>query len=182
MNEIASKGQLALSYMRWALVTVPTVVLLGMLSGYISNSGYQNRWFSALIKPDFMPEGWVFGAAWTVLYILLGLSVAVVIHARGARLRGPAIILFSIQFAANLAWSPLFFRAHQVTEAFYLIIVMIVLTLGMIIVFARIRTVAALLLLPYLGWLIFASVLTYSVDRLNPGESPLVGPTLQTQI
>ena len=183
MNEIASKGQLALSYLRWALVTVPAIVLLGMLSGYIANSGYQNRWFAALVKPEFMPQGWVFGAAWTVLYILLGLSIAVIIHARGARLRGLAIVLFLVQFAANLAWSPLFFRAHLITEAFYLIVAMIVLTTVMVALFARIRTVAALLLVPYLGWLIFASVLTYSVDKLNPGASfPLAAPVLQTQI
>ena len=85
MNEIASPGQLRLAYLRWALVTVPAIVFLGFLSGKLANSGYGNRWFDALVKPDFMPPGWAFGVAWTILYILMGLALAIVIHARGAR-------------------------------------------------------------------------------------------------
>jgi tryptophan-rich sensory protein len=93
-------------------------VFLGFLSGRLANSGYGNRWFDALVKPDFMPPGWAFGVAWTILYILMGLALAMVIHARGARGRGVAIILFLVQLLLNLAWSPLFFRAHQVDNAF----------------------------------------------------------------
>lgn len=58
MNEIASPGQLRLAYLRWALVTVPVIVLLGFLSGQLANSGFGNRWFDALEKPALMPPGW----------------------------------------------------------------------------------------------------------------------------
>ena len=74
-----------MSYIRWALFTVPAIVFLGLLSGRVSNSGYDNQWFAALVKPTFMPPGWAFPVAWTILYILLGFALAVVIHARGAR-------------------------------------------------------------------------------------------------
>ena len=67
MNEIASPGQLRLAYARWALVTVPAIVFLGFLSGKLANSGYDNRWFAALAKPDLLPPGRVFGLAWTIL-------------------------------------------------------------------------------------------------------------------
>ena len=63
MNEIASPGQLRLAYLRWALVTVPVIVLLGFLSGQLANSGFGNRWFDALEKPALMPPGWAFGVA-----------------------------------------------------------------------------------------------------------------------
>lgn len=182
MNQIASKGQLRISYLRWALVTVPTIVFLGMLSGYVANSGYRNRWFDALDKPGFMPEGWVFGAAWTILYILLGLVLAMIVHARGARGRGLAIGLFLLQMVANFAWSPLFFRAHMVLEALYLIGFMLALTLLLVLLVGRIRTLAAVLMLPYLAWLCFAATLNYSVHSLNPGASGLVVPALRTQI
>ena len=74
MNEIASQGQLRLAYLRWALVTVPAIVFLGFLSGRLANSGYGNRWFGALDKPALMPPGWAFGAAWTILYVLMALA------------------------------------------------------------------------------------------------------------
>ena len=182
MNEIASPGQLRLAYLRWSLLTVPAIVLLGFLSGRLANSGYGNRWFDALEKPALMPPGWLFGVAWTILYILMGLALAIVLHARGAKGRGPAIVLFLVQLLMNLAWSPLFFRAHQVGSALMLILALIVVVAITIWLFTRIRRVAGLLLLPYLAWLAFASFLNYELERLNPDAETLVAPALSTQI
>ncbi|WP_070154230.1 TspO/MBR family protein [Sphingobium phenoxybenzoativorans] len=182
MNEIASKGQLRLSYLRWALFTVPAVVFLGFLSARVSNSGYGNRWFVQLVKPDFMPQPWVFPVAWTAFYILMGLALAVILHARGARLRGLAILFFLLQLVANLAWSPLFFAMHKVTPALYLIGGIFILALITTILFLQIRRAAALLMLPYLIWLGFAAALNYEIKRLNPEAESLVTPALRTQI
>ena len=182
MNEIASPGQLRLDYLRWALVTVPAILFLGFLSGRIANSGYGNRWFDALEKPAFMPPGWAFGAAWTILYILMGLALAMIIHARGSRGRGIAILLFLAQLVMNLLWSPLFFRAHQVDNAFILILLLIATAAETALLFWRIRPAAGLLLLPYLAWLAFASVLNYEIGRLNPQAETLVAPALKAQI
>src|SRR3546814_20223451 len=63
MNQIASRGQLRMSYLRWALFTVPLILLLGIASGRIAGSGHGNRWFAALAKPDIVPPGWVFAQA-----------------------------------------------------------------------------------------------------------------------
>lgn len=182
MNEIASPGQLRLSYLRWALVTVPAIVFLGFLSGRLANSGYGNRWFDALAKPDLMPPGWAFGVAWTILYIFMGLALAIIIHARGARGRGLAVGLFLIQLLLNLLWSPLFFRAHQVDNALGLILMLFALVAVTALLFWRIRRGAGLLLLPYLAWLAFASFLNYEIGRLNPEAETLVAPALKTQI
>lgn len=182
MNEIASKGQLRLSYMRWALVTVPAIVFLGFLSGRMANSGYGNRWFAALKKPTFMPPAEAFPIAWTILYILLGLAIAVILHARGAKLRGIAILLFLLQLAGNYAWSPLFFAEHKVTFSLYLIIAILAVSVITAILFFRIRKFAALLMLPYILWLGFATALTMDIKRLNPTAEALVPPALRTQI
>ncbi|BBD98528.1 tryptophan-rich sensory protein [Sphingobium amiense] len=182
MNEIASQGQLRLAYLRWALVTVPAILFLGFLSGRMANSGYGNRWFDALEKPALMPPGWLFGVAWTILYILMGLAFAIVLHARGAKGRGAAIALFFLQLAMNLAWSPLFFRAHQVDGALLLIVALFAVVALTAALFWRIRRVAGLLLLPYLGWLAFASFLNYEIGRLNPDADTLVAPALKTQL
>ncbi|MEJ7934110.1 TspO/MBR family protein [Sphingobium sp. AN558] len=182
MNEIASPGQLRLAYLRWALFTIPILVFLGFLSGRFANSGYENRWFAALEKPALMPPGWLFGVAWTILYILMALAFAMVLHARGARGRGFAITLFLGQFLLNLLWSPLFFRAHQVGTALMLILVLIVMVAMTAVLFWRVRKGAGLLLLPYLAWLAFASYLNYEIGRLNPDAATLVAPALRTQI
>jgi tryptophan-rich sensory protein len=182
MGEIASPSQLRMSFLRWALVTVPLVLLLGIGSGRLSNSGYDNPWFDALVKPALMPPGWVFGVAWTILYILLGLAFAYILQARGARGRGLAIGLFVVQLALNLAWSPLFFAAHMVTASLALIGFIFVVALATALTFYRIRTTAGLLMAPYLAWLIFAAFLNYQTMTLNPDAETLVPEAGTTQI
>ena len=182
MREIASKQQLRLAFMRWAVVTVPFILLLGFTSARLAPSGAANSWYAALIKPAETPPDWVFPAAWTSIYILLGLALAMIIHARGSRLRGPAIALFAVQMVVNLIWSPLFFGMHQVFWSLVTIAVMFVLAFATTILFGRIRAGAAWLLVPYLAWLVFAGVLTYRIAELNPGAETLVPSSSTTQI
>lgn len=182
MTEIATPGQLRMSYWRWAMVTVPSIVLIGSLMGLLSNSGYGNRWFAALNLPAITPPGWVFGVAWTILYICMGLALAMVLHARGAKGRGFALLLFFVQLIANFVWSPLFFGAHQVTSALYLIIFILMVAAAAALAFAPIRKAAAWLLVPYLAWLCFAAFLNFQIDRANPNAETLVPAAASTQI
>ena len=174
MTGIASRAQLRMSFLRYALVLVPLILLLGTLSGRASNSGYSNAWFAALDKPAAMPPGWVFPVAWTTLYILLGLSAAMILHARGARGRRLVLILFAVQMALNYLWSPLFFAWHQTVAALIVILAMIGLSAAVAALLWWIRKPAALLMLPYLAWLCFAAGLTFEIIRLNPDAAELV--------
>ncbi len=174
MTAIASKSQLRMSFLRYALVTVPLVLLLGTLSGRVSNSGYSNSWFAALQKPEAMPPAWLFPVAGTSLYILLGLSLAMILHARGARGRSAALGLFLAQLLLNYAWSPVFFAMHQPRIALVLIVGMVVLALVAAVLFGRIRRAAALLMVPYIAWLCFAGYLNYRIVELNPQAETLV--------
>jgi benzodiazapine receptor len=182
MTAIASKSQLRMSFLRYALFTVPAILLLGTVSGRISGSGYGNAWFDVLAKPAIMPPGWVFGAAWTILYILLGLALALVLHARGASGRGLAVALFVLQLLLNFAWSPIFFAYHEVGAAFWTILAMILLSAGAAILFWRIRRAAGLLMLPYIAWLGFAATLTWQIGALNPGAAELAPAGSTTDI
>lgn len=182
MSEIASKGQLRMSFLRWAFVTVPAVLLLGLLSGSMASTGSDNLWYAALQKPTGTPPNWVFPVAWTSIYILIGLALAVVLNARGARLRGPAVALFIVQMLLNIAWMPLFFGAHQVFWALVLIWTLFALALVTTFLFGRIRSLAAWLMVPYLVWLSYAGMLTIGIDRLNPNATTLVPPGATTQI
>lgn len=177
MSQIASKSQLRMSYLRYALFTVPLILFLGFLSGRISNSGYGNAWFDALQKPALMPPGGAFGIIWTILYILLGVVLAIILNARGARGRPLALAFFFAQLLLNFLWSPIFFAYHQVATALTIIIVMLALSIVATFLFARIRRTAALLMIPYLVWLSFAAMLNYRILQLNPAASLAPGQT-----
>ena len=168
MSILASRAQLRASFARWALFMVPVVLLLGFLSGELSNSGERNPWFEALVKPELYPPPATFGIAWTILYILMGFAAALVAVAWGARGRRLALILFALQLALNLAWSPVFFAMHEIRVALILIAVLDVAALATTIAFWRVRKLAAVLLLPYLVWLGFATYLNWQLLELNP--------------
>ena len=180
--ELASRSQLRMSFLRYALFTVPALLLLGTLSGRAANSGYGNPWFDALEKPGFMPPGWAFPVAWTILYICLGLALALILHAKGAKGRPLALTLFFAQLALNYAWSPVFFALHEVGTAFVLITGMILLSIAAAVLFYRIRRKAGLLMLPYIAWLCFAAALNWQIMALNPDSGALVSDGVTTDI
>jgi len=180
--EIASRSQLRLAFLRWAMVTIPFMLLLGFASARIAPAGHANPWYVALVKPANTPPDWAFPVAWTALYVLMGLALAMILHARGSTLRGPAILCFALQLAANLSWAPLFFGAHQVHTALIVTLVMFALALITTGLFSRIRVTAALLMLPYLAWIGFAGYLTAQIHELNPHAETLVPSSETTQI
>jgi tryptophan-rich sensory protein len=154
---------------KFALITVPAIVVLGSLSGWLSNSGYGNPWFDGLLKPPFMPPGWLFGVVWPILYALLGIAVAIILAEPPSERRRTGLILFAVQLVLNFAWSPVFFGARQIYPALAIIVIMAgvaALAAGQ---FRQIRPLAGYLMLPYLLWLCFAATLNASIGNLNPG-------------
>lgn len=156
---------------RWttAMVCVIAIELLGGLSGWISNSGYGNGWFDALRKPAFMPPGWTFGVVWPVLYAMLGVALAFVLLEPSSDRRRFALILFFVQLALNFAWSPLFFAAHDIALAKWVIFIMAAVGAAAAGQFLRVKRDAGVLMVPYLGWLVFAATLNSTIEILNPG-------------
>lgn len=175
MGGIASVGQLRWSFGRWAVVTVPLVVLIGFASGRSVPAGAQNAWYAALVKPPLTPPDWLFPVAWTALYVMLGLAVAIVLNARGARWRWPAVVAFAIEIVALAAWTPLFFGAHRLTAALVLIVALLGWGIVTTVLFGRVRRTAAWLIVPFLAWIAFASALTQGIHALNP-EAERVAP------
>ena len=159
----------ATGWSKIAILTAPLLVLLGSASGWLSNSDDGNAWFAALTKPFFMPPGWTFGVVWPILYLLMGIALAMVLAEPPSQRRRTALILFFVQLALNFAWSPIFFAAHDITLAKYVIYVMAVIAAGAAGQFLRLRREAGLLLVPYLAWLIFAATLNSAIEDLNPG-------------
>ena len=152
-----------------ALITVPAIIIAGSASGWLSNSGFGNPWFDHLAKPFFMPPGWAFGVVWPILYALLGIALALILAEPPSDRRRNALILFFIQLALNFAWSPIFFAAHDITLAKYVIFIMAILAAWTAGQFYRLRKAAGLAMIPYIAWLIFAFTLNSTIDGLNPG-------------
>jgi len=180
--EIASRSQLRAAYLRWAVVTVPLILLLGYLSAALVPTGAHSRWYVALQKPPLNPPDWVFPVVWTILYIMMGLAIAMILHARGAHGKPLAIGLFALQLIANLIWTPIFFGKHEVGAALGVIVILCLLVLATIFMFARVRRGAALLMVPYLLWICFAAYLNFAINQLNPNAETLVPGSAQTQI
>jgi translocator protein len=146
-------------------IAVPLIIgLIGSLFTLPEIPG----WYAGLQKPSFNPPAWIFGPVWTLLYILMGISLWLVIRdAAGGRPVQQAVALFAAQLAANLAWSILFFGLHLLIVAFVEIIVLLALIAATTIAFRRINTTAGWLLVPYLCWTGFATILTGAVWLLN---------------
>lgn len=185
MSELASQGQLRASFLRAALVTVPGTLLLGFLSGSLSGSVADNAWFQDLVKPALYPPPATFGIVWSILYAMMGLATAIVLTAFGARWRVAALIAFALQLLLNLAWSPLFFAAHQLTWALGLLVAIDIAVLITLVLYWRVRRSAGLLLVPYLAWVLFATVLNWQFLAANPdadGKAYQAQPVTRIQI
>lgn len=165
MSEIASPGQLRAAFLRWALFIVPGILFLGFFSGQMAGSGPGNSWFIGLTKPAIYPPPAAFGIVWSILYVMMGIALTLVITARGAPGRKEAIAAFAVQLLLNLAWTPLFFAAHKITAALILLDIAVVIT---IVLFRQVRPLAAWLLLPYLAWALFATLLNWQFLSANP--------------
>lgn len=168
MKPIASPAQLRASFLRWSLFLVPAIVLLGYLAGQFSGLSGYNFWFSQLTKPASYPEPAMLGIIWTVLYVLMGFAIAVVCTAWGSRYRLPAILAFVVQFLLNLAWAPVFFLYHEMGTALAILLALDVAVIVTTALCWMVRRKAALMMAPYLVWLLFTTVLVWQILQLNP--------------
>jgi len=116
-----------------------------------------------------MPAGWTFGVVWPVLYAMIGVALAMVLAEPPSDRRKFGLTLFFIQLALNFAWSPIFFAAHDIGLAKWVIFAMAALAAAAAGQFHRISRDAGLLLVPYLIWLVFAATLNATIEVLNPG-------------
>ena len=122
-------------------------------------------WYNTLNKPAFNPPNWLFGPVWTTLYILIGISVYLVWTNK--KKNTTAFIIFGTQLFLNALWSILFFGLKNPLIAFIEIILLLAAILYTIIIFYKIDKNAAYLLIPYLFWVSFASILNFSIFYLN---------------
>ena len=140
-------------------------LLVGGLSGAITQGGMEA--FSALRQPPLSPPGWVFPAAWTILYLLMGIGMALVWRDGEGETRRRAVRFWGIQLAANFLWPLLFFLWQLRLLSLVWLIVLLIMVAKMTSEFEKTNVTAARLQIPYLLWLLFAAYLNLGVYILN---------------
>lgn len=140
----------------------------GWVSSYLSRAGV-TEWYPTIVQPWFTPPNWIFGPVWTILYILMGISLFLILKAGwdqwDVRL-GTGI--FAAQLFLNGMWSITFFGIPSPALGLVNIIILWFLILWMIITFTRINRIAGYMNIPYLLWVSFATILNASIYLLNP--------------
>ncbi len=159
----------------WLRIIVSIIIIstLGSLSGILTGNTV-GTWYGEINKPFFTPPNWVFGPAWLLLYTLMGISVGR-IWQLAAKNRYPiirnytkkGILLFVIHFIFNLAWTPIFFGLQMPGLALIVILTMLGIIIFMTKQYYRVDRIASFLLVPYIVWVSFATLLNASIWWMN---------------
>lgn len=149
------------------VVAIVVCELAGLIGSLFTTPSIPG-WYAGLIKPSFNPPNWIFGPVWTTLYAMMGLA-AWIVYDKG--LKRPevrkALAVFGAQLVLNTTWSIVFFGAHQLVGAVIVIVLLWAMILWTILAFRKISKAAAWLLVPYILWVSFASVLNVAICALN---------------
>ncbi|NMB92300.1 MAG: tryptophan-rich sensory protein [Parcubacteria group bacterium] len=124
-------------------------------------------WYRTLTKPSFAPPNWLFAPVWTILFVLMAVAAFLVYQKREHSEVKGALIFYFVQLILNSLWSIIFFGLHNPQLAFFEIIVLWIFILVTLIKFYKIHRTAGLLLVPYILWVSFASILNCAVWLLN---------------
>jgi tryptophan-rich sensory protein len=140
-------------------------LIVGAVSGYFTASNIEN-WYVTLIKPSFNPPNYLFGPVWTSLYVLMGISCFLIWNSSSIH-KNKLIAIYLFQLTLNFCWSFIFFKFHAIGLAAVEIVILWLSILTMMIMFYKNNKWAALINIPYLLWVSFASVLNISIYLLN---------------
>lgn len=147
---------------------VTICLVIGFLSGKVTQSSI-STWYPTLQKPSFNPPNWIFAPVWTTLYILMGIAAGLIWNEMNSKEKEvkQGLKFFVIQLALNALWSYLFFGLQNVFLAAIEVILLVLMIYETYLKFKPIHKNASYLLLPYIAWVSFASVLTWSIWFLN---------------
>lgn len=169
-----ASGRRRLGHLIALVLSVAAPLGLGAAGGVIT-AGAIPGWYAELAKPAWDPPSWLFGPVWTTLYIAMGIAAWRVWRLSAAhdastalkvRVRS-ALLLYGVQLLINASWSPVFFGLKRVDIALIVIVLMLAAIVETVRRFNRLDRTAAALLLPYLAWVSFATVLNASIWLLN---------------
>lgn len=148
------------------ITCLATPIFIGGVSGYLT-SGEIPGWYFNLQKPSFNPPNYLFGPVWTLLYLLIGISLYMIWSSPQSKERKSALQIFVIQLFLNFCWSLLFFSFHLLFVSAVEILILWLSILQMLRIFRKVNLVAFYINIPYLLWVSFATLLNISIWYLN---------------
>jgi len=142
--------------------------LIGLMGSLFTTADTLGNWYADLDKPFFNPPNWIFGPVWATLYIMMGISAYLVwqkdINSKAVRI---VLVCFIVQLFLNAIWTPLFFGLHSPLLGLIDIVLLLNAIIVTVFAFFQISRPSALLLIPYLAWVSFATILNASIYLLN---------------
>lgn len=154
-------GKLSLARMASLLMFLALVAVVAVMAAKYT----PGAWYGGLAKPWWTPPNWLFGPVWSVLYVMIAVAGWLTWHAQEATL---ARLIWTLQLVLNGIWSPIMFGRHDIGLALVVIVAMLISIMSFVAVTWRRQRSAALLFVPYLAWVGFATALNFAVWRLNP--------------
>lgn len=151
----------------WKLIISFSVVTVAAVVGSLATFSAIPTWYVTLHRTVLTPPNWVFGPVWTLLYILMAVAAFLVWKQAKTEESRQGLILFIEQLVLNVAWSVIFFGLHQILLAFVTIIILWLTIIVTTIWFFRVNKPAGYLMLPYIVWVSFASMLNFAVYLVN---------------
>jgi translocator protein len=139
---------------------------VGAIAGFATASNI-NAWYAKLSKPSFNPPNWIFGPVWTVLYILMGIALFLVWKQPASDKKSKALGFFFLQLFLNFCWSFIFFYFHRIGLALIDICLLWIFIIVTIFLFSGFSKPASWLLVPYICWVSFATILNAAIFKLN---------------
>ena len=140
----------------------------GLLGSMVTMPAVESMWFIDLNKPVFQPPNWLFAPVWTILYILMGVAAGIVYVEGKNKMEGKtALILFAVQLILNILWSFMFFGVQTLLGASVNIVLLWGTLLATIIYFFKVNRAAGWMMIPYILWVTFATILTITLFVMN---------------
>jgi benzodiazapine receptor len=149
-----------LSFSLFALITYSASLI-----GTFATIYFKEPWYSMLNKPVFNPPDWIFAPVWTILYLVMTISIWLFWNHRNKDMS--TLYIYFIHLVFNATWSIIFFALHNMILALVVLVILIVLIINLILRFRRVKMISAYLMIPYLLWCCFALVLNISLIILN---------------
>ena len=148
------------------IISIAIPLIIGWIGWFFTTDAISS-WYVTLEKPFFNPPNWIFGPVWTILYTMMWISFFLVWKENFWKVKKCAIKIFALQLVLNLAWSIVFFPLESPLWAGIIIVILWAVILKNILMYCKISKVAWYLLIPYLLWVSFATILNFSIIYLN---------------
>lgn len=150
------------------VITVAICLTVGYLSSIVTQESIET-WYPTIKKPSFNPPNWIFAPVWTMLFVLMGIAAGLVWdkYDENKELVKKGMLFFGIQLFFNALWSYLFFGLHNLLLASIEIILLLLLIFETYLIFKKLDKKISFLLIPYMLWVGFATILTITIYILN---------------